>query len=67
MRYRLIPTRGRSQSEYAWGGSEVHAYNAAEVAYARTKVPVLIVEAPEGGIVRQVGIVGQDAKKARRR
>jgi hypothetical protein len=49
--------------------TETHAFEEAEemVRLHPDKRPVAVFEAPEGGIVRQVGIVGQDTRKVRRR
>lgn len=65
MRYRLIPTRGRG-SRYV-SASEVDARTEAELMFAETEIPVLLVESPEGGLVRRVGVIGEDPKTKVRR
>ena len=65
MRYKLIPTRGRGS--FYIESSSLHVSRLAEDHWLETGVPVLVVEAPEGGIVRRVGIVGQDDPRKVRR
>lgn len=62
MRYRLITARGRPHSFHIWG-DQSEALLAAAERYTETQIPVLVCEAPEGGIVRQLCIVG-DTKPA---
>lgn len=59
-RFKLIPTRGRG-SRYV-RASEFDARAEAELMFAETEIPVLVVEHPEGGLIRRVCQIGQDAK-----
>ena len=68
MRYRLVPTRGR-RGTYA--APYVLADSDEEALYLAQRYlgdgPVLVCAAPEGGVVRQVGFVGDDAPTTRRK
>jgi hypothetical protein len=64
-RYKLIPTRPPGHSYYI-EGTETDAYSLAATGFAANGIPVLIVEAPEGGIVRQVCTVPDTKRKVRR-
>lgn len=63
-RHRLIKANGAGVW-YVWG--LVGALDAARECFAKTGVSVLVCEAPEGGIVREVELVGGTKQTLRRR
>lgn len=70
MRYRLIPTRLRHASWHIDGLEEARA--SAEASYLESganpddRTPVLLCEAPLGGLVRHLETIGGNARRVRR-
>jgi hypothetical protein len=62
MRYRLVPARG-GPSWHAESYEE--AKQEGEEGYALTGVPVLLCEAPIGGLVRHIETIGGKARRRR--
>jgi translation elongation factor EF-Tu-like GTPase len=66
MRYRLIPTQGRSRPTHIECPSDADALRIAEThTFQHDDQALLVCAAPEGGLVREVGIVGGDPKPRR--
>lgn len=69
MRYRLIPTRGQQPTQHLETDDSEWLNAYANAMATGAGVPVLVCEAPAGGIVRQLSVVGEDLneKKGRAR
>jgi hypothetical protein len=64
-RHRLIPAQGKGLSWFVNGREQALAR--AHEAFRLTKVPILVVAAPEGGLVQTVQLVGDTFTRNKRR
>jgi hypothetical protein len=67
MRYRLIPTQGQHASEHLETTDAGCLERFAEALHLDLGMPVLVCEAPEGGLTRALFTVGGDPKQKTRR
>lgn len=66
MRYKLIPSRGRKRSRYV-EGELATAVAKAQESYDKDGIPVLVVEAEQGGLTKPVQMVPPAPKRVRSR